>query len=241
MLLSFSIIIPIYNEEKILETQIKKLKKYLSSLPNTNYEILLIENGSSDNTYQKAKKLSEVEKNLSVYRLKLPCYGEAIKKGINKSKYNFIFQLDLDFFDKDFLIKSWRLLENYDIVVGSKLHKQSNDKRPFLRVLLTRFLYFFLKTFFSYKGTDTHGIKVYKKDKIKPILKTIATKHHFFESELMLRAYYNGLKIKELPVRINEIRPTRFPVMLRLNQAVKELFLLLKLRNGIIKKSNFSS
>jgi len=237
----FSIIIPIYNEKKILVTQIEKLRQSLSIFSPDNYEIILVENGSSDKTYLIAKKLAKKYKSMHVYSLGYPCYGDSIKKGISKSKHNFIIQFDIDFINKNFLMTSLKLLNNFDIIIGSKLHKKSNDKRPYFRILLTKSLNIFLKTFFSYKGGDTHGIKAYNKKRITPLLKKVVAKHHFFETELILRAYNSNFKIKELPIDIEEIRPTRFPVMIRLHQAGRELISMLKLRNEIVKKHNIPS
>ena len=233
---SLSIIIPIHNEENYLNNQLKKLIEnlnYLSSL--FNYEILLIENGSRDKSFYIAKKLSKKYSFIKVYQTKKSSYGLAICEGIKKTRYNIIVQFDIDFFDISFLKSAIKHLNNFDIIIGSKLHPNSTDKRPLIRILVTKFLSFLIKNVFSIPILDTHGIKIYKKDKIATLLLSIKNKHHLFETELILRAYFGHFKIKELPVRLKEIRPTRFSTPIRFFQFIKEFFLLLKLKNEIIK------
>lgn len=235
-MINFSIIIPIYNEEVYLKKQIITLIQKLNDLGfKNNYEILLIENGSKDRTYRIIRELSDNYSQLRVYKQKKPCYGLALKEGIKKAKYNKIIQFDIDFTDINFLKKSLKLIERFDIIIGSKLHIQSKDTRPRLRIMVTKIINLFIKLLFNYQGTDTHGIKAYKKNKINKIIKKVITTHHFFETELILRAAKNNFKITELPVNIKELRSTRFPTLIRLVEVVREIFLLIRLRKELIR------
>jgi len=232
---SFSIIIPLYNEEKFVEKQIDNLIKSVSIKYNS-YEILLIENGSTDNTYEIIKKLTKIyPKLIRALKLNTPCYGLAVKTGIEKAEFNRIVQFDIDFIDINFLNKSQKLLLNFDIIIGSKNHPLSNDQRPVLRVFMTKLINLFVRNLLKYKGTDTHGIKAYKRNKISQIIKKVKTTHHFFETELILRAAKDNFKIIELPVHIKELRPTRFPTLIRLIEALKEVVLLIKLRKELVR------
>lgn len=228
-----SIIIPVFNEEKLIEKQIINLMR---TIKNTNdFEIIIIENGSIDKTYLVAKKLAKEHPELKVLRQKTACYGLALKAGIKEAKFNNIIQFDIDFIDIDFLEKSLKLIKKYDIIIGSKLHVQSKDTRPRSRIIVTKMVNWLIKLIFNYQGTDTHGIKSYKKDKIDKIINKVITTHHFFETELILRAAKRNFKITELPVSIKELRPTRFPVFIRLIEAVREMFILIKLKKELIK------
>jgi len=232
----FSIIIPLYNEETYLEKQITTLIQKLDDLEfKNNYQILLIENGSKDRTYKTAIRLSKKYKQLKVFRYNKPCYGLALKIGIKEARFNNIIQFDIDFIDVDFLEKSLKLIKKYDIIIGSKLHIQSKDTRSRSRIIVTKIINQFIKLIFNYQGTDTHGIKSYKKDKIDKIINKVVTTHHFFETELILRAAKSNFKIIELPVSIRELRPTRFPTLLRLIEAAREIFILIKLKKELTK------
>ena len=232
-----SIIIPVHNEANYLEQQINQLITKLEKTKQIKYEVTLIENGSTDDTYRVAKDLMKKYLCLKVLRIKKPLYGTAIRKGIVVAKYNNIVQFDLDFIDVAFLKKVFILLENgYDIVVGSKLHPFSKDQRPFVRIFISKFINFFIRAIFQYAGSDTHGIKAYKKGRVLPLIKKIKSYHLFFDTEMLLRAQYLNFKIKEIPVNISELRKTRFPAALSIVQTIKEFINLVRLRKEIFNE-----
>jgi len=168
--------------------------------------------------------------------LKLPSYGQAIKQGILLARYSSIVQFDIDFIDTGFLIDALRLLSQADIVVGSKLHPQAFHKRPFLRILITRVVHFIIRTYLGYRGTDTHGIKAYKRSVVRDLIPRIQSRHHFFDSEMLLLAQCLGYSIVEIPVHCCELRATRFPFHIRLFQAIHELFLLCQRKKFFINR-----
>mgnify|MGYP005851585235 FL=1 len=222
-----SIVIPIYNEEKILLKQINKLIKNLKRIHLRNYEIILVNNGSTDRTLFKAKRLAKKIKNLKVLEIKKPLYGEAIRLGFLKAKYNTVVQFDIDFFDFSFLKKGVQMKNKYPIIIGSKLHSQSKDKRPIFRILLSRLFSFFIKLILGYHGTDTHGIKIFNKKKTIFFIKRAVCDNHLFDTEVLLRAEKAGVPIKELPVSLKELRPSRFSHKLRIISLIKEMFILM--------------
>ena len=233
---NITLLIPLFNEEFLLKKNLLLLLNNIKKIREiSNFEIILIENGSTDKTYETAIKLSKNHKQLKVLQQYKPCYGLALKAGIKEAKFNNIIQFDIDFIDIDFLEKSLKLIKKYDIIIGSKLHVQSKDTRPRSRIIVTKMINWLIKLIFNYQGTDTHGIKSYKKDKIDKIINKVITTHHFFETELIIRAVKNNFKIIELPVNIKELRPTRFPALVRLMEAIREIFVLIKLRKELIK------
>lgn len=223
-----SIIIPLYNESEILEKQINKLLKDLKKQKIDNYEVLLVENGSKDSTWKILKELKKKSKKLRIFRLKDASYGAALRKGIKKSRFETIVQFDIDFIDVSFLNKALKFTADYDIVIGSKIIDGSNDKRPLARVFITRLMNLMVRLFLNYDGTDTHGIKVYKKRRIELIVNKVKSSHHFFDTELVLIAQKRGFKIKEIPVSVFEIRRTRFPFAIRFKQTIFEFWALKK-------------
>lgn len=221
---SFSIIIPAHNEEEILE---KSLREILKELENyRNFEIIVIENGSRDQTYQIAKKLSKEDQRIKLLHLEKASLGGATKEGIRKSQAEYIFIFNTDFWNIDFLKKSLELFPEYDIIVGSKCLPSSQDKRSFFRRFITAVLNLILKTFFHYPGTDTHGMKGLKQSKALPIINLCKTKYELFDTEFMVRSYQNGYNITELPVSIQEIRPTRYTLQNRVRNIFIDIILL---------------
>jgi len=226
---NFSIVIPAYNEEVVLEKSLLDLiNKLKIEFPPNTYEILLIENGSQDKTLTIAKDLSSKFKFLQVFHLPKPSYGGALRKGALEAKNENLVIFNVDFWDVSFLKKALKLLENADIVIGSKTLIASQDLRPFHRRFLTYSFNMLLKILFNFPGSDTHGIKVLKKKKFLPLVKKCQSSHELFDTELILRASKKGLILTELPIRVQEIRPTRYNNLKRAVNTLKDLILIFR-------------
>ena len=227
----FSVIIPVYNEEKLLSSQIEKLLSGIKKLNlPVNFEILLVENGSTDNTCRIAARLADKFKNIKKICLSRPSYGRAFKAGIETASYPYIFQFDIDFWDVSFIAKSQMLLEKYDFVIGSKNLNGSRDHRSILRKLISRLLEKIIEIRFNSRLTDTHGLKALKKSVISEIIEEVKCSNHFFDSELLLKANSYGYSFAELPVSLKELRPSRFPFYLRFREVIKEFILLMSIK-----------
>lgn len=233
---NFSIVIPIHNEEKILASQIRRLNSSLGKITK-GYEILLVENGSNDQTDAVASRLAKKYKRIRAISLDYPSYGEAIKEGVHEAKYNTVARFDIEFWNVGFLKHALNLLETYDIVVGSKNLPTSDDKRPLGKKLLSRAINGFLRSLFAVPFTDTHGLKIFRKKSLVTHLNAVKSPNHFFESEFLVRAYYTGHKIKEIPVGITELRKTRFPFNKRFFEALSEMLNLILYKRYIIKNA----
>ena len=100
---NFSIIIPVYNEEKLLASALTRLIARLDKTHRGLYEIILSENGSTDNTLKLARRLARRYPFIRVIHSQLPSYGQAFRRGIYEAYYDTIVQFDLDFWDVRFL------------------------------------------------------------------------------------------------------------------------------------------
>ena len=107
---SLSIVIPIYNEEEILEASTNQIIAICEKI-KAEYEIILVENGSTDKTARIASNLSELNPNLMVINLTSPNYGNALKEGFMKAKNELVVAFDIDYFSESFL-KEALLLNN---------------------------------------------------------------------------------------------------------------------------------
>jgi dolichyl-phosphate beta-glucosyltransferase len=238
----FSIIIPVYNEEKMLNDQLMKLVAKLEPIFAGRYEIIIVENGSTDNTLRKAQKLAERFSFLKVIRLNNPSYGQAFKCGILESKYPVTVQFDLDFWDINFLKKALRLADSYDVIIGSKNLSRSHDGRSRVRRLLSKAVEAIIRLRFNSRISDSHGLKVIRKDLLIPHLPQLTCSNHFFDSELLLRMEAAGNRFREIPVSLIELRSSRFSFLVRARDVIFE-FTLLMTRNvhgkTIEKESRF--
>ena len=206
-----SIVIPIHNEELILESEMSAMNTALKqNLPDLNYEVLLVENGSRDRTLEIAQQISNTMPEVRVVSLASASYGGAVKEGILRAGGDLIAILNIDFWDIEFIKKALDILayDKYDIVLGSKTMGGAKDLRPWTRRWITAGLNAILHLVFNFKGTDTHGMKMFSREKVAPIAGQCLTEREIFDTEMILRAQYQGLKTKEVPVICVEKRPS---------------------------------
>lgn len=228
-----SIIIPIYNEGLILEEEINNLLQKISHKLPPEYndlELILVENGSTDNTLEITKKLASQFSQIKIATLNTPSYGKAVKRGVSIASAKYVAICNIDFWDIDFLKQGLDLIikNSADIVVASKTLKASRDKRNFIRRLITKGFNLFLKLCFHYQGTDTHGLKVFDRKKLTPIINECVTEEEIFDTEFIIRAQYKGLKIKELPITVVEKRKSTYGILKRVCPTIKDLFIIKK-------------
>ena len=198
---SCSIVIPVFNEEEILETRVRLLSADLKNYFK-DFEIILTENGSRDNTKTIVRKLAtEIPNVVAEIDEGAADYGQALINGINRSKFEHITIFELDYLDMVFLDKSNKLLNEYDLIIGSKELSKGMDQRPAKRKVFTWLYNFGLRMAFSLKLTETHGLKTLKKSKLNNITNGCVTRHAVWPSEFCIRASRDkNLKVIEIPL-----------------------------------------
>ncbi|MCD6093122.1 MAG: glycosyltransferase [Candidatus Aenigmarchaeota archaeon] len=125
----FSLIFPVYNESSCLEKNIKKTMNYLNDL-KIKYEIIIAEDGSTDNTYGIASSLAKKYKKVrcSHYSNRLG-RGLALKRAFSLAKGNIVGYMDIDLAtDLRHLKELINYTKNHDIVTGSRYLKKSTLK-----------------------------------------------------------------------------------------------------------------
>ena len=148
-----AVIIPFYNEE---ESILKVINEWSSVINQNNMDLILINDGSNDNSLNLIKQTKKNFKNLILINKKNGGHGSAIIRGYNfaaKKKYKFIFQTDSDeqFVPKNFY-KLWNKRNlKFDLILGNRKHR--ND--PLIRIILSKFILKpFLKNYFGKKTID---------------------------------------------------------------------------------------
>ena len=219
---SFSIVIPIYNEEEIL---IESVNSIISMCERTEltYELLLIENGSTDKTLEIAQSLSNMNNSIKVHSLNQANYGNALKTGFSLAIYELVVAFDIDYYSETFLITSLQLESEYSAITASKRLQTSEDARRLIRRLATNFFVYLLKVLFNTDLSDTHGMKALKKSEINKVIEQVISTQDIFDTELLLRIERNGGKVKEVPTKINEIRPSVSLIYKRIPRTLKSL------------------
>src|SRR3954471_23351434 len=202
-----SIVIPIYNEEGILHSAVVDLRERFAPL-GWSYEIILAENGSRDRTISIAEDLARKYPEVRFFSIGEPNYGNALKKGILEARGEFVLCDEIDLCDTDFHKRAIDLLESrvVDMVIGSKLIEGAEDDRPWARHAASLVYTNLLRVSLGFRGTDTHGLKAFRREALIDIVADCLVDRDVFASELVIRAYRARVSIDEIPVHVVEKR-----------------------------------
>lgn len=192
-----SIFFPFWNEEKNIE---KVVGEALSIAPQVakKWEILMVDDGSSDRTLEIARKLAQKNKNLRVItHSPNRGYGAALKAGLENAQYNFVVFTDGDGqFDFREVNKYIEKIDNADMVIG---YRRKRNDHPF-RHLLMNMLKVWDLIFFGFYFRDIDcGFKMFRRSAIKAIL-PLKSEGAMITTEILAKAKRAKLKIAEVEV-----------------------------------------
>jgi glycosyltransferase involved in cell wall biosynthesis len=219
-----AIVIPVYNEEGILHSAVVDLRERLKPL-GWNYEIILAENGSKDRTIQIGEELSAKYPEVRIISAGEPDYGKALRNGILATTARLVLCDEIDLCDADFHQRAVKALDSgeADLVIGSKLIAGAEDARPLFRHAASLAYTGLLRALLGFKGTDTHGLKAFRRDRLLPVVNACLVNKDVFASELVIRAYRDQLKVIEIPVHIVEKRPPSINLFKRVPNVLKSV------------------
>ena len=167
--IDLSIVIPVYNEEESLELLYNSIINNLENT-NLNFEIIFIDDGSSDKSWDVIKTISEKKTNLSSIKFRKN-YGksDALDAGFKASNGKYVLTMDADLQDDpNEIYPLFKMInqENYDLVSGWK--KKRND--PLSKTIPSKFFNLVTRIFSGIKLNDFNcGIKIYKKELVNSI------------------------------------------------------------------------
>ncbi len=230
-----SVVIPCYNEEAILWGAVVDLHQGLLSLGRP-FEILISENGSKDDTRAIADKLSRAYPSVRAIHSDEPNYGKALRRGIEAARGKYVICEEIDLCDLDFHKRALAILDDdrADMVVGSKAHPDAKDERPLTRRAATMVINGLLRVMLGFRGTDTHGLKAFRRDKLTYTVGKCVVDRDLFASELVIRAQRYHVRVTEIPIRIHEKRPPSIHLFKRVPNVLKglgRLFVVIRIKN----------
>lgn len=192
-----SIVLPVYNEADKIESIVKSFyNEIVRKLPNP--EFIVAEDGSTDGTKEILKRLKKTIPMRLVMKPERKGYLRGVRDALLLAKGDIVFFSDSDgqYDPKDF----WNLYEkikDYDLVVGVRTKRTD----PFVRKLLTTFYNSLVWVYFGFYLSDTNsGFKMMRNEVVKKIVKNIKHIKYGFSTELIVRAFYDGLKISAVPI-----------------------------------------
>ena len=229
-----TVVIPVYNEESIIGSAAAELCEGLDAR-GWDYEVIFAENGSRDATPQLLEQMCENNPRLRWFHSAQPNYGAALKAGILKARGTYVVCDEIDLCDLTFYDSALPRLERSeaDMVVGSKAAKGASDQRPLVRRLATRVHSTLLKVTLGFKGTDTHGLKAFRREALLPVIDQCVVDMDVFASEFVIRAWREGLGEMEIPIQLHEKRQPSIHLFRRVPNVLKnvgKLFYVIRIR-----------
>ena len=223
------IVVPVYNEEKILEKSISTLTDFLKKNFKHDWQIIIADNASIDKTLEIANNLSKKYKKVKVLHLDQKGRGRALRAAWTQSKADIVSYMDVDLStDLTFfplMIDS--LLQGYDVATGSRLMKGAEIKRSLKREILSRGYNVLVRLILGVNYKDSQcGFKAVTREIVDKIVPEVKDNAWFFDSELLFRAHKRGYKIKEIPVKWIEDEDSRVKIVNTVTNYLKSIAVL---------------
>ncbi len=206
-MVQLSVVVPAYNEESRIYANLERLKETLKTL-DLSHEIVVVNDGSKDNTLKEIWRFVKKDKNVKVVTYsENKGKGSAIKEGFLMTNGDLITFIDADGDLPSEQIKTFLdYMNKYraDVVVGSKRHPESNVNYSAKRKFLSWGYYIMNRMLFNLPVKDTQaGLKLYKRKVLEEVLPKTLIKRFAFDLEILANANKKGYKIIEAPITIN--------------------------------------
>lgn len=232
MFRTLDIVFPVFNESKILKKSVETLHAFLSNRISIDWKIVIAENGSTDQTFEIARFLSNNYSNVIVRSYKEPGRGRAVKDSWLLSNADLVSYMDVDLStDLEALIVSLEHMnsDDFDILIGSRLLKDSKVYgRSFKRDFISKTYSLIFRIILGTKFKDAQcGFKIAKRESILDVLKNVKDNGWFFDTELLYKSEKSGLSIKEIPVIWRDDRDSKVKI---LSTIIKDLIGLLRIK-----------
>ncbi|HSP19638.1 MAG TPA: glycosyltransferase family 2 protein, partial [Myxococcaceae bacterium] len=110
-----------------------------------------------------------------------------------------------------------------DMVVGSKAARGASDRRPLIRRLATRVHNGLLRLLLGFQGTDTHGLKAFRRERLLPVVRACVVDRDVFASEFVVRAWRGGFRVLEIPIQLEEKRQPSIKLLRRVPNVLRQV------------------
>jgi glycosyltransferase involved in cell wall biosynthesis len=196
--------IPVYNEELVLEDSVRRLRAYLDESFPFETSIRIVDNASTDRTWEVALRLAAAVPGVEVLHLDQKGRGRALRSAWSISQAEVVAYMDVDLSTDlgGFLPLVAPILSGHsDIAIGSRLARGAHVVRGPKRELISRAYNLLLKVALRGHFTDAQcGFKALRRESALELLPLIEDDEWFFDTELLVTAERLGLRICEIPV-----------------------------------------
>jgi len=198
------IVVPVYNEESDLEASVRRLHAYLGGQFPLTWLITIVDNASTDGTSAVARRLAKDLDGVRAARLTHKGRGRALRAAWSVSQAPVVAYMDVDLStDLGALLPlvAPLLSGHSDVAIGTRLAPSARVVRGPKRELISRAYNLILKATLHNGFSDAQcGFKALRTDVAKALLPLVEDEGWFFDTELLVLAEHNGLRIHEVPV-----------------------------------------
>lgn len=198
-----SLIIPAFNEEQRIASTLDAVARYLSGQPYS-WEVLVVDDGSSDGTAALAARMAEEEERLRVETVPHGGKGWAVRHGMLAATGEYRFMCDADLAMPIEQLGSFldRMAEGYDIVIGSR--QKAGARRfdePMRRHVMGRVFNWSVRLLAVGGFDDTQcGFKCFRGEVAEELFRLQRTRGFGFDVEILYMAASRGLRVLEMPI-----------------------------------------
>ena len=198
------IVVPVYNEQSALERSIRRLHRFLSSSMPFAWRIVIADNASTDATLPMAQALARELPDTEVLHLPAKGRGRALRAAWSASEADVVCYMDVDLStDLRALLPlvSGLISGHSDVAIGTRLASGARVVRGRQRELISRTYNRLLRVVLGARFSDAQcGFKAIRADAARRLLPAIKDDGWFFDTELLMLAQRQGLRILEVPV-----------------------------------------
>lgn len=227
------VVVPVYNEQRDLAPNIRRLHEYLSTRFPFSSVITIADNASTDGTYAAAQQLATDLPGVRVLHLDAKGRGRALRAAWLASDAEIVAYMDVDLSTdlKALLPLVAPILSGHsDLAIGSRLARGSRIKRGPKRELISRAYMLMLRVALGARFTDAQcGFKAVRADVARQLVPRIEDQAWFFDTELLILAQRAGLRVHEVPVDWTDDPDSRVKIV---RTAVDDLRGVVRLRVG---------
>ena len=198
------VVVPVFDEERTLVRNVEALLDYLRAEFPCRYRIVVADNASTDGTAAIGAELARRYDEVNYLRLERKGRGHALKSAWLASDANVVSYMDVDLSTnlESFLPLVAPLLSGHsEVAIGTRLGHSAHVRRRLGREVLSRGYNFLIHAGFRAHFSDAQcGFKAVRRDVAEQLLPLVVDDGWFFDTELLLLAERNGMRIYEVPV-----------------------------------------
>jgi len=219
-----TVLIPVIDEEEIIEANTRRLLEYLRKLERP-FEILIVSNGSTDRTSEIAHCLDQNFEEVRFFEIPVRGVGRAFSQGVGEAAFDLIISVDMDLsIDLNFIAQALDLLGEYQIVVGSK--KMGSQNRSFWRMAGSTAFILTVRALVGLPHKDySIAAKGYHREVILKYLDRIDDGTSYV-LDIIYHARNDGGNTVEIPVFCEDFRPSKFNLLDEARYRFRNVFLL---------------